>query len=224
MKRPRGGSLSLVLTPDELLARLATLVPPPRIHGVRYHGVFAPNAKARPRVVPQPPEPPPPSAPTPAGASASSSTPAQPLRRLDRRARTYRVPWADLLKRVFAVDVLACPCGGRLQLIAFIAEATVVKRSTTWASTPGDRRSPAPRRPRRTRPCTKLRRQRPCLPRLSEAPHRPGSASPRRRRAAPSHDGTDPSSPLPGRTWRENVRLIGSGPRHASGDPRHDGT
>jgi hypothetical protein len=31
MKRPRG-SLFLVLTPDELLARLATLVPPPRIH------------------------------------------------------------------------------------------------------------------------------------------------------------------------------------------------
>ncbi len=43
-------------------------------------------------------------------------------------ARTYRVPWADLLKKVFAVDVLACPCGGRLQLIAFIAEATVAKR------------------------------------------------------------------------------------------------
>ena len=26
------------------------------------------------------------------------------------------------------MDVLACPCGGRLQLIAFIAEATVAKR------------------------------------------------------------------------------------------------
>lgn len=30
----RGGSLSLVLTPDELRARLATLVPPPRVHSV----------------------------------------------------------------------------------------------------------------------------------------------------------------------------------------------
>jgi hypothetical protein len=29
MKRPRAGSLILLLTPDELLARLATLVPPP---------------------------------------------------------------------------------------------------------------------------------------------------------------------------------------------------
>ncbi len=78
--------------------------------------------------MPQPLVPSPPAAPTPADASASSSTLAQLPRRLDRPARTYRVPWADLLRKVFAVDVLACPCGGRLQLIAFIAEATVAKR------------------------------------------------------------------------------------------------
>ncbi len=60
--------------------------------------------------------------------AASSSTPAKPPRGHDRPTRSYRVPWADLLRKVFAVDVLACPCGGRLQLIAFIAEATVAKR------------------------------------------------------------------------------------------------
>src|SRR6266508_5749876 len=43
--------------------------------------------------------------------------------------RIYRLPWADLLKKVFAVDVLACPdCGGRLKLVAFIAGATVACR------------------------------------------------------------------------------------------------
>jgi hypothetical protein len=43
--------------------------------------------------------------------------------------RTYRLPWADLLKKVFAVDVLACPdCGGRLQIIAFIADDAVARR------------------------------------------------------------------------------------------------
>jgi hypothetical protein len=52
MKRSRGGSLFLLLTPDELLSRIATLVPPPRTHALRYHGVFAPNAKHRARVVP----------------------------------------------------------------------------------------------------------------------------------------------------------------------------
>jgi hypothetical protein len=45
------------------------------------------------------------------------------------RPRSYRVAWADLLKKVFAVDVLACPDrGGRLALIAFIAEARVARR------------------------------------------------------------------------------------------------
>ena len=52
MKRPRGGSRLLLLTPCQLVGKLATLVPPPRVHGVRYHGVFAPHSKVRSRVVP----------------------------------------------------------------------------------------------------------------------------------------------------------------------------
>ena len=38
------------LTPFEFLDRLADLVPPPRRHRHRYHGVFAPNHKLRPAV------------------------------------------------------------------------------------------------------------------------------------------------------------------------------
>jgi hypothetical protein len=142
MKRPRGGSLFLLLTPDELLAKLATLVLPPRVHGIRYHGVFAPNCKVRARVVPPPPEPdsgaepdpsdhaPPGAAPTvaivPAAPPAGRSTPPPPR---DRPARAYRIPWADLLRKVFALDVLACPdCGGRLRVLAFITEATTARR------------------------------------------------------------------------------------------------
>jgi len=113
MKRPRGGSLFLLLEPDEFLARLATLVPPPRIHSVRYHGIFAPNSKARARVLPGSAD-----APEPIPSPPSSRPKAIP------GTRTYRLPWADLLKKVFAVDVLACPdCGGRLQIIAFIADS-----------------------------------------------------------------------------------------------------
>jgi hypothetical protein len=94
MKRPRGGWLFLVLTPDELLARRCTLVPPPRDHGVRHHGVFAPNAKARVRVAPHPRESP---SCAPTSAEASISTPGKPPGR-----RTCRVPWANLLRKVFA--------------------------------------------------------------------------------------------------------------------------
>ena len=43
--------------------------------------------------------------------------------------RTYRVPWADLVKKVFALDILACPeCSRRLKLIAFIASEAVARR------------------------------------------------------------------------------------------------
>ncbi len=128
MKRPRGGPLLLVLTPDELLARIATLVPPPRVHGLRFHGAFAPNSKARKRVVPVP--------------SREVSATTEPMaetargrRRKQRRARpeepprTYRIPWAQLLKKVFALDVLACPkCDGRMRIIAFIAQPAVARR------------------------------------------------------------------------------------------------
>ena len=38
-----GGSVSLLLTPLELLDRLAALIPPPRRHRHRYLGVLAPH-------------------------------------------------------------------------------------------------------------------------------------------------------------------------------------
>jgi len=46
-----------------------------------------------------------------------------------RASPRYRVPWAELLRKVFAIDALECPaCAGRLEIIAFIAEAAVAKR------------------------------------------------------------------------------------------------
>ena len=139
MKRPRGGSLWLVLEPDELLAKLATLVPPPRVHGMRYHGVFAPNAKGRGRAVPEvdevvkrcggPPAPRQQEKATEAPALPQASPLASSADRPARSPREYRVPWAELLRKVFSADVLNCPdCGGRLQVVAYIAEETVARR------------------------------------------------------------------------------------------------
>jgi hypothetical protein len=148
MKRPRGGSLFLVLAPDELIARIATLVPPPRTHALRYHGLFAPHSKHRARVVPRrepsgaaathehggraapatpPSAPAPAAARSPAPAGAFELTPPEPPP--GRPAPRYRIPWAELLQKVFAVDVLECPrCAGRLELIAFINEPTVARK------------------------------------------------------------------------------------------------
>jgi hypothetical protein len=44
------GKTQLRLTPLELLDRLAALIPPPRLHRHRYHGVLAPNAPWRAQV------------------------------------------------------------------------------------------------------------------------------------------------------------------------------
>jgi putative transposase len=41
------GRTELRVSPLKLLERLARLIPPPRMHRHRYHGVLAPNAKLR---------------------------------------------------------------------------------------------------------------------------------------------------------------------------------
>ncbi len=47
----RDGCAKLVLTPLELIDQLAALIPPPRLHRHRYHGVLAPNSPLRAAVV-----------------------------------------------------------------------------------------------------------------------------------------------------------------------------
>jgi hypothetical protein len=56
LKTPwRDGTTHLVMSPLEFMQRLAALVPRPRLHLIRFHGVLAPNAKLRSLVVPQGP-------------------------------------------------------------------------------------------------------------------------------------------------------------------------
>ena len=54
LKTPwRDGTTHVVMERHELLERLAPLIPPPRAHQVRYHGILAPCASGRDRVVPR---------------------------------------------------------------------------------------------------------------------------------------------------------------------------
>ena len=46
------GTTHIVMSPLEFMQRLAALVPRPRLHLIRFHGVLAPNAKLRVQVVP----------------------------------------------------------------------------------------------------------------------------------------------------------------------------
>jgi hypothetical protein len=44
------GRTQIILSPLELISRIAALVPPPRQHRHRYYGVLAPNSPLRPAV------------------------------------------------------------------------------------------------------------------------------------------------------------------------------
>jgi hypothetical protein len=51
----KDGTTHIVMAPLEFMQRLA-LVPRPRLHLIRFHGVLAPNAKLRGKIIPSPAE------------------------------------------------------------------------------------------------------------------------------------------------------------------------
>ena len=75
----RDGSTHVVLEPLDFIARLAALVPRPRLNLTRFHGVFAPNFKHRKHIVPQRP------------------------RHIDADQPLAPMSWMQRLKRVFAM-------------------------------------------------------------------------------------------------------------------------
>jgi hypothetical protein len=145
LKRPwADGTTHLAFDGPELVARLAALVPPPRVHLVRYHGVFAPRSKHRALIVPSPPSRPPACAPPP---GEPTGGPATAVDHEQRRQR--RLSWQRLMARVFALDVLCCPrCQSGMQLIAFVTHPpsiAAILRSIGLPTAPPER-TPAARR------------------------------------------------------------------------------
>ena len=130
----------LHLTPLELIARIAALVPPPRTHRHRYFGVLAPNSPLR-------------------AAVTALATPAQPAKQVvvqtepaatgegapgmvplghailstpesapPKRSQAHYL-WAVLIARIYEVFPLLCPkCGGLMRLIAFVTEGVQIRK------------------------------------------------------------------------------------------------
>jgi hypothetical protein len=147
LKTPyRDGTTHVLFEPEDFIARLAALVPKPRAHLTRYHGVFAPASADRAQVVP--------------GTRAGAKKPAGNGEVSD-TDRQRSLTWAQRLKRVFAIDIEVCRrCGGQLKVIASIEDPPVSARcavspeSNGYWSTLATPRSPpirlirAGRRPR----------------------------------------------------------------------------
>ncbi len=85
LKTPyRDGTTHVVFEPLDFLARLAALVPPPRVHLTRYHGVFAPHAALRAAI-------------TPAGRGRSSGSAGAAVERVT--PKHVAMSWMQRLKR-----------------------------------------------------------------------------------------------------------------------------
>ena len=100
----KNGTRGIYFEGPDCLERLAALIPPPRKHQTRYHGIYAPNSRFQ---------------------SAVKRLTALSERGFHEEARerryVYWVLWAELLKRTFSFEVERCPeCSGSMQRIAFI--------------------------------------------------------------------------------------------------------
>ncbi len=130
-------------SPLGLLDRLARLIPPPRVHRHRYHGVFAPNAMWRKEATRYGRE--------DAAEAASDSerdggTGALVPACGHGSDRGPRRRWARLLARIYKVHPLRCPtCHGEMRILAFLTEPGVVRPILRHLRIPGP---PAPGRPR----------------------------------------------------------------------------
>jgi hypothetical protein len=130
LKNPyRDGSTHVVFEPLDFVAKLAALVPPSRFNLVRYHGVLAPAARIRAQVIPEGAAPdgvapahpgcrtPHPPAGRPEGSTAERNRP---------RPRNYS--WAELMRRVWEVDVLECPaCRSRMRVLCSIHSIEAIR-------------------------------------------------------------------------------------------------
>ena len=156
--------------PYELIEKLAALVPRPRVNLLLYHGVLGPSARLRSGAVgaarshaerdatgavtgtqaagtssvlpTERLDGSPPPAPGRPGVNGAPQPPAPP-----RSKPRPHTPWAELLRRTFEIDVLACPeCGGRLRLLATIEDSAVARRILSHLGLPTECPEPRPAR------------------------------------------------------------------------------
>jgi hypothetical protein len=152
-RRWRNGTTEVVFERSDFIAKLAALVPAPRAHLRTYHGILAPAAKWRPRIVPTPdvqfggcPHVPVPGQSTSHAESQPDTTDSAP----PPRKKNYS--WSELLKRVFEIDIFVCErCGGPVRVIAAIQEPKTVQKILNYLGLPS---RPPPITPARSEPCS----------------------------------------------------------------------
>lgn len=118
LKTPyRDGTTHVIFEPLDFMARLAALVPKPRVNLTRFHGVFAPNSNHRMTITP---------AKRGKGARKAIDTDADERTPMEKHAA---MTWARRLKRVFNIDITECEkCKGPVKIIACIEDPVVIEK------------------------------------------------------------------------------------------------
>lgn len=138
------GTTHIVLEPLDLMSRLASLVPKPRVNLTRYFGVFAPHFKHRKLVVLRgkkektetDDKQTSPTCETQKGEKENNPTPLQ---------KALRLTWAQRLKRVFNIDIETCPkCSGKVKIISSIEDPKVIKKILDHLKLPSQAPTPWP--------------------------------------------------------------------------------
>ena len=125
LKSSYDGATHVMFSPMGFIEKLASMIPPPYKHQVNYYGCLSSHSKLRPEIV---------------GCSAAESngqddslqegrySDGVEVESEDGLAPRY-IPWAELLKRTFGIDLTVCPCcGGNVRVIAAIMEADAISK------------------------------------------------------------------------------------------------
>ncbi len=110
----------MIFEPLDFIAKLAALIPKPRVNLTRFHGVFAPNSKWRAQVTP---------------AKRGKIKKLQEEEGSDKSPAEHHIAmsWAQRLKRVFNIDVETCnECGGAVKVIACIEDPVVIQKILSY--------------------------------------------------------------------------------------------
>ncbi|SMF84508.1 transposase [Pseudobacteriovorax antillogorgiicola] len=125
LKSSYDGATHVMFSPMEFIEKLASMIPPPYKHQVNYYGCLSSHSKLSPKIV---------------GGSVVGSCGQGDLQQeckndgeaeveSDDSSASRYIPWAELLKRTFGIELSTCPkCGGRVRVIAAIMEVEAITK------------------------------------------------------------------------------------------------
>ena len=119
------GTFAMEFTPHEFIEKLIAIIPQPRIHGVRFHGILAPSAEDRKKVVP---------------AALTEHAQGELFECHKKKSKPQKTSWSELLKRTFQIDLSKClVCGGIVKFQKAVLRKSEIMETLTLA-----RLSPTP--------------------------------------------------------------------------------